>query len=482
MSMCFTFARHSQAQASQYSSSTIARMGLNILALALPTLAVAQGSASMTAISAGTSAGGVNALSRTDPVQESLVIPLGDLKTLNFGGKITRIALGNGKVVSATTVDNSRLLLIAEQLGNTQMMVWAGSSVRTFRVQVIHPQLANTRAMLQDIVQRNSGLRLNEFDSRLVISGVAHQPVIDQLQKLAADLPGVLVNVQADQGAAAAPSVLFRLHFIEVKKSLLQKLGVQWSQSMSGPAFGAQATARSGMPALGTTGSPRGAYFGIATELASKLNVYAQDGEVRVLASPELTAKSGGKAKLQVGGEVPIPMAAAFGATSVEFKPYGIMFDIAPSVDSDGTITAKLSTELSQIDPSVSIKEIPGFLTRATSTEVSLRDGETFALSGLLNGELSNTIDKVPGLGSIPILGRLFSSDDYRNQRTELVVLVQTEIIQKGVGMANEMMDRGERNMREYQELSEQYSVPSGRRPLPKKTAPETTRTLTEGR
>ncbi len=465
--------------------------GLGVCTLMLlPALVVAQ---STTPMAVQASRSNLSAASQAvERGQESLIIPLGELKTLNFPSKITRVALGNGKVVSATAVDNNRLLLIAEQVGSTQMMVWAGASVRTLRVQVIHPQLASTRALLQDIVRGNKGLRLNEFESRLVITGVAHQPVIDQLQKLVTDLPGVLVNVQADQGAVAAPSVLFRLHFIEVKKSLMQKLGVQWSQSMQGPTFAGQAAMRSGMygslppadagtnllepnrPFYSVGGRTRGAFFGIATTLGSNINAYAQNGEVRVLASPELTAKSGGKAKLQVGGEVPIPMAGAFGSTTVEFKPYGILFDIAPSVDADGTITAKLSTELSQIDPTVLVKEIPGFLTRSTSTEVSVRSGETFALSGLLNGELANSIDKVPGLGNIPILGRLFSSDDYRNQRSELVVLVETEIIQKGTGMAEEMLQRGQLNMHEYQELSKQYSEPSGRHPLPRKDVPET--------
>jgi pilus assembly protein CpaC len=371
-------------------------------------------------------------------------------------------------------------------------MVWSSQGTRTFRVHVVHPQFASARNLLQEIVERNNGLRLKETESRLVVTGIAHAPVITQLQTIASDVPGILINVQPDQGAVAAQSVLFRLHFVEVRKSLLENIGIQWNRSMNGPAVGVQGSRRSGVyqnvtpadantnlledgrPFYSVAGRNTGAFFGIASALSSRINLGVTDGDVRVLASPELTAKSGGQAKLQVGGEVPIPMAGAFGATNVEFKPYGVLFNIAPTVDVNGNITAKLATELSQIDPSVTVQGIPGFLTRATSTEISVKSGDVFALSGLLSGELSNSIEKIPALGNIPVLGRLFSSDDYRNQRTDLVVLVETEIINNGAGMQEDLLQRGKRNVEEFRDLSQQRTSSGGRRPLDRNQEPAT--------
>ena len=421
-----------------------------------------------------------------------LVIPLGDIKSLTMPNKVTRIALGNGKIVSATTVDSTDLLLIAEQIGVTRLMVWTAKGVQSYRLQVVHPELAGARRLLQEIVEKNAGLQFSEIDSRIVISGVAHKSTIDQLETISKGLPGVLLNARQDEGAEASKSVLFRLHFIEVKKSLIENIGIQWNRNASGPVFGVQSSTRSGIyrnvapaeqgtdllesprPFVSVNGHNSGAFFGITSTLASRINLGVNDGDVRVLASPELTSKSGGTAKLQVGGEVPIPMAGAFGATTVEFKPYGVIFNIATSVDVNGVITAKLATELSQIDPSVTVQNIPGFLTRSTSTEVSLRSGDVFALSGLLNGELSNSIDKVPGLGNIPILGRLFSSDDYRNNRTDLVVLVEAEIINSGSGMAEDLKQRGLKNIEEFRETAQRYTNSGGRRPLEKGKAPDT--------
>ena len=184
-------------------------------------------------------------------------------------------------------------------------------------------------------------------------------------------------------------------------------------------------------------------------------------GDARILASPELTAKSGGKARLQVGGEIPIPLAGAFGTQTVEFKPYGIIFSIEPVIDGSDIITAKLSTELSQIDPAVTVAGIPGFLTRSTSTEISVRPGQMIALSGLVNSELSNAIDKVPGIGNMPIFGRLFRSDDFRNKRSDLVVLLEPEIITVGGGMADQLRQRGVDNTREFEKKVELLGMPA---------------------
>ena len=211
------------------------------------------------------------------------------------------------------------------------------------------------------------------------------------------------------------------------------------------------------VPPFRQIGSARdGAFLGLATTITSRLNLGISNGDVRLLASPELTAKSGGKARLQVGGEVPIPLAGAFGATTVEFKPYGIILAIEPQIDAADVITAKISTELSQIDPAVSVAGIPGFITRSTATEVSLKAGEMIALSGLVNSEMSTAIDRVPALSRIPILGRLFRSDDFRTNRTELVVLLEPEIIAPGDGLAQQLRQRGEAHIGTFGDKLEQ--------------------------
>jgi pilus assembly protein CpaC len=400
---------------------------------------------------------------------ESVSLALGEIRMLPVRGKVRRIAVGNGSYLSATTVDSS-LMLIGEQVGTTMLMVWTDRSVHTWQVRVVPSDFAATRRVVDNILKGAGGVSVQEIDSKLVISGVAHRATLEQLATAVANVPGVVLNVRPDEGSPLVRSVLFRLHFVEVNKSLLEKIGIQWSKDAVGPTLGVQGApivegiyrpippAQQGdnllspvPPFVTRSGRTSGIFLGLASTLASRINLGVSDGDARILASPELTAKSGGKARLQVGGEIPIPMAGAFGSQTVEFKPYGIIFSIEPTIDGSDIITAKLATELSQIDPAVTIAGIPGFLTRSTSTEISVKPGEMIALSGLVNSELSNAIDKVPGLGNIPILGRLFRSDDFRSKKTDLVVLLEPEIITPGDGMASRLRERGVQNTREFE-------------------------------
>lgn len=427
------------------------------------------------------------------PTQE-LTMAIGEVKLLPMPGKVKRVALGSGSVLSATTVD-SNLLLIAEKVGDTTLMVWTGRNIITYKIQIVSQNLEDTRRKVEALLGDTRGITMTRVGSDLVLSGIAHKDTLARLGKTIGDLPNVINNIKEDPGSAFTRSVLFRLTFVEVKKSLLEDIGISWSKDAQGPVIGLAGVSRhSGIynnipgpqgpfviadpnPAIITrNGSNGGVFLGLATTIASRLRFGINNGDARVLASPELTAKSGGKANLQVGGEVPIPLAGAFGSTSVEFKPYGILFAVEPQIDADDVITAKLSTELSQIDPGVSVQGIPGFVTRNTSTEISVKPGEVVALSGLINSELSNSIDRVPALSRIPIFGRLFRSDDFRNNKSELVVLVETEIISPGQGLAGQLRERGldaKRQFEEKVEAARQPPFPAERMQTPRSSAKE---------
>ena len=399
-----------------------------------------------------------------------LTIAAGDIAMLPIGARIVRLALGSGSILSTTTVDNN-LLVIAEQVGTTTLLVWTARAVHSYRVRVVPKDLGEVRAKVDLLVRGMNGVKVEQLGSEIVLSGMAHRDALARLSNGLRNVPGVVLNVTEDQGSAFTRSVLFRLHFVEVKRSLLESIGINWAKSANGPTAGyigiatdkgvysnpRQANYDENLlvdvpPFITRNGAKGGHFLGLAATLTSRLNLGVSNGDVRVLASPELTAKSGGKARLQVGGEVPIPLAGAFGSTSVEFKPYGIILSIEPQIDADGIITARISTELSQIDPAVTVNGIPGFLTRSTGTEVSLKEGEMVALSGLVNSEMANAIDRVPAISRIPILGRLFRSDDFRNSKSELVVLLEPEIIAPGDGLARQLRERGEANKKQFED------------------------------
>lgn len=419
--------------------------------------------------------------------KKPLVITLGAIEMVPVSGKIVRVAVGSGAVISSTSVD-SKLLVIAEQVGTTSLMIWTNKVVYAYTVQVVSKDLPDVRAKVDMLIAGLPGVTVKQLGTELILSGIAHRSALSRLTALLKDQPSVIMNVREDLASPFTRSVLFRLHFIEVKKSLIEKIGIEWSKDVQGPVFGVQGIGAAtgvfrGLPTQAVDGAGQlspaptflaqgtnrgGIFLGLASTIASRINLGISSGDIRVLASPELTAKSGGIAKLQVGGDVPIPVSTGLGATNVIFKPYGVLFSIEPQIDADDVITAKVSSELSQIDPSVTVGGIPGFLNRITSTEISVKPGEMVALSGLVLSEMSNAVDRVPGLSAVPILGRLFKSEDFRDRKTELIVLLEPEIISPGDGLAQQLRARGQMNMKEFEEKAKEQQKEKAPRPPPK--------------
>ncbi len=224
---------------------------------------------------------------------------------------------------------------------------------------------------------------------------------------------------------------------VEIRRDQLENLGVRWNPSMAGPAFGIagdlhrSGALRPGGLAEGVVGAeirPRIAPFvtslGIVSSLTSMINLMVQNGDAVLLAEPSLACRSGGSAKFVAGGELPIPFTTGLGNASVSFKEYGVKFDVSPVASETGVIAAKIATEISSINFEVMVKDVPGLMKRRAETEVNLREHETLVIAGLLSEESSQSIDRLPALGDLPVLGRLFRSRAFRDRKTELVVFI----------------------------------------------------------
>ncbi|KFG89638.1 Flp pilus assembly protein secretin CpaC [Sphingobium herbicidovorans NBRC 16415] len=174
-------------------------------------------------------------------------------------------------------------------------------------------------------------------------------------------------------------------------------------------------------------------------KISSALDALERKGLVKTLAEPTLVALSGETASFLAGGEFPIPVAQNNNGTgggnsiTVEFKPFGVSLGFTPTVLSDGVINLVVEPEVSSIDPSASVQinglVIPGLLTRRAKTVVELRDGQSFAIAGLLRNDFQDTIRQVPVLGSLPIIGALFRSSAFQKQQTELVMIVTPRLV-----------------------------------------------------
>lgn len=381
---------------------------------------------------------------------------------------LKRIALGNGKILSAKRLERDQVLLMALQPGSTSLHLWYHDG--TERRVLVQVHSGDEEQLLKDVrlwLGKSTHIETRVIGGKVVLEGRARNVQEAQKVKELAQRSPLIMNLV--QQAGVEQMIAMEVRFLEVKKSALENIGVNWQKSTGGPLFGVVGDMRtnsrfrpassgsidaSGAPNLtsnlpGTTSepllgkvSPFAMYFGLQSTLASAINVMEQKGDAIVLAEPILSCRSGGAARFLAGGEIPLPTTSPLGATSVQFKPYGIKFEISPTLTESGSISARVMTELSTLDPAIKVGDLPAFLSRQTETEVNLNEGETLVISGLISEDKSKTLDKMPGLGDIPVLGKLFSSRDFRERRSEMVVFVTPRFISPNSELNRSLTDR----------------------------------------
>jgi pilus assembly protein CpaC len=408
------------------------------------------------------------------PAEELITMYVGQVRTLPLA-RVSRVAVGNGKVLSTTVLDNE-MLLLAETPGDTGMHIWLKDGTqRRYNVRIAPSDVSEAMAQLSRIIAGVPGVRVERVGDFVVLTGATTKA---NMTRIASAVQGgfkQVVNMLREEEVTMRKMVYLKVQLIEFKRSALENLGVRWATEISGPAAGLafDAITSGGFTARQTDGgiasaapstaapgssilaapvlqglplrvSPPRAYLGILTSITSRINLAVNNGDAYVLATPELSTRSGGEAKFLAGGQIPIVVpASGFSPPSVTYKDYGIKLNIAPTADEQNNIVATIKTEVSSLDPSTSVQGNPGFLMRQTDSEINVRDGQTIVMSGLVNADLSNQIDKLPWLGDIPILGVLFKSTAFRNNRTDLVVFVTPQVVDPSSTLTRERINKG---------------------------------------
>jgi pilus assembly protein CpaC len=346
----------------------------------------------------------------------------GEVQVLDLAN-VTRLAVGNGDVLRATVVASNQVVLIGEAAGTTSLRVWTRSGTQlTYEVNVRAFDVAQILRDVQDLLAGEPGISARQVDGHVLIEGdYTSAKSASRLAALQKIYPQIIstVPVRTVKAAVAVDKMVYMdVRVVEIMKNTMRRLGVNWAQNIAGPSLGLNIH-QPGLPNAGT--------FGIATNLISSLDIAEQAGESWTLAEPTVSCKSGGEAKFTVGGEVPIPVAAGLGTTSVIYKDYGVILEFKPVADDQGNISSTIVAEVSEPDSSLSNVNNNGlvaFTKTRTETEVSLKENQTLVISGLLSNIGSKAANGIPGMKDVPVLGNLFKSKQYQNARTELVVLV----------------------------------------------------------
>lgn len=416
---------------------------------------------------------------------DTLTLYVGQMVLVKMPG-VARVAIGSGKVLEARVLDGANMLITAQDAGDSTLHVWdKNGTVRKLKVRVNVVDLDRIADELREITHGISGVNIRRIGERIIMDGNSLDPAaVERLNTVAQLYAPAVVSLATAERIRVDRMVDIQVRIVEFSKTALDDLGVRWQSSGDGFNFGLFSDiASSGsyrvLPdgtAFNSANTPNlltqnrrmpEAYFGIGLTLSSRINLLVQRGNAFLLASPNLSTRSGGEAKFLAGGEIPLPALSTQGAGSVEFKPYGVRLNIKPIADGEGNISGSILTEVSSIDRSVAVQGIPGLLIRRTDTEFNVKAGETIVLSGLLSRESTRSSDGVPGLRKAPIIGRAFRADNDTDKEQEVVVFITPRVVDPAYGQprierARQLQQDVGRN---FGTLTEDKSDPGGARP-----------------
>lgn len=281
-------------------------------------------------------------------------------------------------------------------------------------------------------------VEVRQLGTGVYLSGEVSNPnVAVQAEKIAqVYAPGKVTN-----GLSVNDShqVMLEVRFVEATRDAVKELGIGLLTQQSGDFTGSSG---SGLVS-GNIPSLAGALFGNIGGASLDVNIQAleEQGVIRTLAEPNLVSMSGDTASFLAGGEFPIPVAASDDRIGIEFRQFGVGLSFTPTVLSDGIINLEVKPEVSQIDFTNAVRisgvEIPALRVRRADTTVELRNGQSFAIAGLLQNESSNSKVQVPWLGDVPILGSLFRSSRYKKKETELVIIVTPRLVKPAADISD---------------------------------------------
>ncbi len=360
---------------------------------------------------------------------------------------VNRIVVGNGKVISVSSIAANQLLILAEGAGTSTLQLWLkDGSQQKMTVVVLEANLKHTLADIERLLTSVDNVKARIAGSKIVLEGEmvsdSDQERAQAIQKM---YPEQVVNFVGKVGWEKM--IYLDVKVLELTTRGSRDLGIRWDSQINGPHAGVLADLASNnmyryVPEPDQSGldfsnvtlpnrvwPPKG-FITLASLITSKINLLVQDGDAEVLAAPSLTTRSGSKARFIAGGEIPLPVQGGLGQTSVEFKEYGVILDVTPVTDKSGAIYAKVDVEVSSIDPSVAVLGIPGLLKRRSQSEFNSKDGETVVLNGLYSYEKSGDTQKVPGLGNLPLIGGLFRNKGSSTSKREVAIIITPRVVQ----------------------------------------------------
>ena len=378
----------------------------------------------------------------------NLDVAMNKSEVLRLDRPFARALVGNPEIADVLPLSDQSLYVLGRQMGTTSLTLYDARDrlIAVIDVSVGPDVISLRRELSQSLGADAIGARM--VGNNIVLDGIVSSSVAaDRAMRLAAVYAGE-GNVINMMSVGSSQQVMLEVTFSEVGRGALKELGSGLFVSGDGfnSAFGAGAGVSQGDSGIvntigevaGSFGTFTGSFALFGAQITSILDALESKGLVTTLAEPTLVTLSGEPATFLAGGEFPIPVAQQGsdgdgGAITVEFKTFGVSLAFTPTVLADGVINLVVAPEVSSIDPTASVSiggiTVPGLSTRRAESVVELRDGESFALAGLLRSDFQTTVQQFPILGSLPIIGSLFRSTRFQRNDTELVIVVTPRLV-----------------------------------------------------
>jgi pilus assembly protein CpaC len=412
-----------------------------------------------------------------------LLMSVGESRVVNLSAKMTDVIIANPGIADVHVRSQNQLYILAKGAGETDVTVTSagGKVLYSARIRVGN-NLTSIDQMLK-LAMPESDILVSKMNGLFLLTGTVKAPEdaaeAERLVQAFASGPGQPVQVVSRLRTATPLQVNLQVRIAEVSRNFIHQIGTNLATAdLTGGFKSAIGTGRDFINQQWTPGGPLGtgrglvpptngsAVSSLATgatiaadtklfglNILAALDLAETTGLATSLAQPNLTSLSGETASFLAGGEYPYTVSNGTQGNSIEFKQYGVQLAFTPTVLADGRISLRVRPSVSSLDFSVATTGVPALKTRTAETTVELGSGQAFMIAGLLDNTNSNNIDKVPGIGNIPILGSLFKSRRFQRNETELVIVVTPYLVRPINASEVHLPTDGYRNATELQGL-----------------------------
>ncbi len=369
---------------------------------------------------------------------EDITLALGQQKVLSGAG-VTSVSSGNPRIVDIQVPqDQSKIILKAVGVGSTQVsLIMEGGSTQNYMVTVIAKDPNKIRDEVQSLLDGVEGIELKVVGNRVIIDGeILTENDNNRIEKVLS-LYGDQVVKFAEFNQAYLPkedNILVEFNLVEVNTNNMGDYGINWNKAIQGAGVSYNYSRDL------VSGAVLGSTLGIVSNFTQALSLMKGEGDARVYDTHSVITVSGTPAQYYAGGEFGVRNITQTTST-VEWKEYGTKFNVTPEVDSLGNMRITIDSEISELSGNM-VDGIPSLKKNKVNTVVRIKEGETIALGGFIKRVKSQDISKVPGLGSVPVLGALFRSKQYQQGQTDGVIFITAKRITAQDQEMKDMIDK----------------------------------------